>query len=130
MSVLVDSSVWIDYFRGDEGDTLDTLIDENLAVTNDLILAEIVPPLRLRRQRKLIALLQAIDSPPLEIDWDDLIAMQVTCMKHGINKVGIPDLIIAQHAIQHDLQLFSRDKHFERMGRHLPLACLRPSRRP
>ncbi len=40
MRVLVDSSVWINWFRGSGGDELDTLIDENLLAINDLILAD------------------------------------------------------------------------------------------
>ena len=55
MSVLVDTSVWIEYFRtGINSEKLDFLIDENLVVLNDLILAELVPSLRLRNQRKII----------------------------------------------------------------------------
>ncbi len=42
MSVLVDSSVWIDYFRG-TGEELDYLIEEAVVATNELILAELVP---------------------------------------------------------------------------------------
>ena len=39
MGVLVDPSVWIDYFRsGEESERLDYLIDENLVITNELIL--------------------------------------------------------------------------------------------
>jgi predicted nucleic acid-binding protein len=45
----------------------------------------------------------------------------VTCLRNVINKVGIPDLIIAQHAIQNALSLFSLDKHFELLRRHFPL---------
>ena len=34
MEVLVDTSIWIDYFKGGDGSTdLGTLIDENLVVT-------------------------------------------------------------------------------------------------
>jgi len=54
MSVLVDSSVWIDYFRG-TGEELHYLIEEALVVTNELILAELVPSLHMRRQRQLLA---------------------------------------------------------------------------
>lgn len=37
MSVLVDTSIWVDYFRsGTNSEKLDFLIDENLLVTNDL----------------------------------------------------------------------------------------------
>ena len=123
MSVLVDSSIWIDYFRGSGGAAdLDYLIEENLVVVNALVLAELIPALRLRRQRKLIGLMREIVCPPLDIDWDDLIQMQVICLRHGINKVGIPDLIIAQHAIQNQLELYSRDRLFSLISQHVGLS--------
>ena len=123
MSVLVDSSIWVEYFRGSANDgRLDFLIEENLVVVNDLILAELVPAFHLRRQRKLISLMREIICPPLEVDWDDLIRMQIACLKHAINKVGITDLMIAQHAIQNRLELYTRDRHFKLIARHVPLA--------
>ena len=122
MSILVDSSVWIDYFRGSgDNDDLDFLIDENLIVTNDLVLSEIIPPLRLQRKWSLVKLLKGVSKHQMSIDWDDLIELQVTCLRNGINRVGVPDLIIAQHAIQNGLQLFSRDRHFQRVAEHFPL---------
>jgi predicted nucleic acid-binding protein len=123
MSVLVDSSIWIEYFRGSMDDgRLGFLIEENLVVINDLILAELIPALHLRRQRKLIGLMQEIICPPLQLDWADLIQMQIACLKHGINKVGIPDLMIAQHAIQNHLELYTRDKQFRLIAQHVPLS--------
>lgn len=123
MNVLVDSSVWIEYFRGTANSgRLDFLIEENLVVVNDLILAELIPALHLKRQRKLISLMREIICPPLEVDWDDLIQMQITCLRHGVNKVGIPDLMIAQHAIQNRLELYTQDKHFKLIAQHVPLA--------
>ncbi len=125
MKVLVDSSIWIDYFRGAMRDAkLDFLIDENLLVINDLILTEIIPALHLRRQIKLIALMREIDCPPMLIDWDDLIQMQIVCLQNGINKIGIPDLMIAQHAIQNNLELYTREKHFASIAQHVPLSLL------
>lgn len=123
MSVLVDSSVWIDYFRGSEGSArLDYLIEENLVAVNELILAEIIPALHIKRQAKLVDLMRQIACPALHIDWDDLIRMQITCLRNGINRVGIPDLMIAQHAIQNRLELYSLDKHFQMLAIHTPLA--------
>ena len=123
MSVLVDSSIWIEFFRGSDNDArLDFLIEENLVVVNDLILAELVPALHLRRQRKLISLMREVACPPLNLDWDDLIQMQIVCLRHGINKVGIPDLMIAQHAIQNGLELYTRDKHFKLIAQYAPLS--------
>jgi predicted nucleic acid-binding protein len=113
MKVLVDSSIWIGYFRsGEQGDILDTLIDENLIVTNNLILTELVPFLEVQNQRKLITLLQTIEKLSLTIDWDGLIGMQTLALKNGLNGVGIPDLIVAQNAIHHKAYIFSEDKHF------------------
>ena len=122
MSVLVDSSVWIDYFRGKgASDALEFLIEENLVVTNDLILTELIPPLHLRRQNNLIALLKEVERHPITPNWDDLVQMQIACLKNGINGMGIPDLIIAQNAIQNDLQLLARDKHFHLLSEYIPL---------
>ena len=51
MEVLVDTSVWIDYFRsGDKSEKLDFLIDENLVVINDLILTELLPLLIVKQE--------------------------------------------------------------------------------
>jgi predicted nucleic acid-binding protein len=123
MSVLVDSSVWIAYFRGEEqSGTVDFLIDENLIVTNDLILAELLPVLVVRRQKKLAGLLSEIPRLPLEINWEELIGLQVICIKNGINKVGLSDLIIAQNAKQHRATLYSLDKHFKLIAGHFPLS--------
>lgn len=58
MPVLVDSSARIEYFRsGNNSEKLDFLIDKNLIVINDLILAELIPSLKVRHQREVINLL-------------------------------------------------------------------------
>ena len=122
MSVLVDSSIWIDYLRrAHHCQNVDRLIDDNTLVINDLILTELIPALMLKRQHRLIKLLQAIRRLPLRIDWDGLIKMQAKCLGKGINKVGIPDLIIAQNSIQNKAPLYTQDKHFQLLSRHLPL---------
>ena len=122
MSVLVDSSVWIDFFR-DQGnaDPLEFLIEENLVVTNDLILAELLPPLHLKKEKNLISLLREIKHQPLIIDWDEIIRFQTLCLRKGINGVGIPDLLIVQNAVQGNLRLLSNDKHFSMIAKYLPL---------
>ena len=129
MNVLVDSSVWIDFFRGsDKVGHLDVLIEEDLICTNDLILAELVPLLRIKRQRKLVALLQTIQRLPMDIDWNEIVDFQIKCIRSGINQVGIPDLMIAQNAIQQGATIYALDKHFALMGNSLPLALLEPSK--
>ncbi|MEE9494532.1 MAG: PIN domain-containing protein [Gammaproteobacteria bacterium] len=113
MDVLVDTSIWIDYFKeGNELTDLDALIDENLVVTNDLILAELIPYLKVKKQFTVIKLLQEISRIPLQINWDEIIEFQVRCLKAGANGVGIPDLIIAQNAKANNCKIYSIDKHF------------------
>jgi len=116
MSILVDTSIWIAYFRsGDNSEKLDFLIDENLIVINDLILAELVPFLKLRNQKKIIDLLHNIKKLKLSINWNQLIDLQFTCLKNGLNGIGIPDLIVAQNAMQNEAEIYSHDNHFRLM---------------
>ena len=116
MSVLVDTSVWVEYFRsGNNSEELDFLIDENLIVTNDLILAELIPFLKVRKQRKLTNLLLNINKLNLSISWGQIMEYQYKCLKNGLNGVGIPDLIIAQNAKQNNCEIYSLDNHFSLM---------------
>jgi predicted nucleic acid-binding protein len=116
MSVLVDTSIWIEYFRnGSNSEKLDYLIDENLIVINDLILAELVPFLKVRNQKKVIDLLYVISKLNLLIDWHQIIEFQFKCLKTGLTGIGIPDLIIAQNAKQNHCEIFTLDNHFSLM---------------
>ena len=116
MRVLVDSSVWIDYFRGTKGsEKLDYFIDENVIVTNDLILAELVPFLLIQKQKKLVRLLNAVEKLEMNIDWDQIVDFQYRCLKNGMNGIGIPDLIIAQNGLQNVCEIYSLDGHFDRI---------------
>ena len=116
MSVLVDTSIWIEYFRaGNHSEKLDFLIDENLIVINDLILAELVPSLSVRNQRKIISLLHNINKLELSISWDQIIEFQFKCLKNALNGIGIPDLIVVQNAKQNRCEIYSLDSHFKLM---------------
>lgn len=118
-SILIDSSVWIEYFRTGKPEKLDQIIVEDLACINDLILTELVPSLKLKKETEIIEGLQAIQMIPLDIDWDIVREYQVMNLKNGINKVGIPDLITLQQVINKKISLFSFDNHFKLMQNHL-----------
>jgi len=120
MGVLVDTSIWIDYFRaGEKSEGLNHLIDDNIIVTNDIILAELVPYLKLKKAKKVINLLHEINKKPLDINWEEIMDFQVKCLKSGANGVGIPDLIIAQNARQHHCKVYSLAKHFRLLSQVL-----------
>ena len=126
MDVLVDTSVWISFFKGrkDEAkvcEALDYLLSGDEVVLNDVILSELLPPIVFRKEHRVEACLKSVRKIGLETDWDDIRRMQVVCIANGINKVGIPDLMIAQQAIQKGLPVFSLDGHFRQMAKKLPL---------
>lgn len=115
--VLIDSSVWIDYFKGLESALpLNVLIDSNKICINDLILAELIPSINHKKEDHLKGLLQTITTIKIDINWNQIVYMQTMNLNNGINKVGIADLIITQNAIENDIALFASDKHFQLMS--------------
>ncbi|MEX0609692.1 MAG: PIN domain-containing protein [Balneolaceae bacterium] len=117
--VLVDSSVWIDYFKTGGLSVLDRLIEEDLVCINEIIFTELAPLLMKKKENIALEGLRAIDRIPFQIDWDIIRAYQLFNLERGINKVGIPDLIILQQVIEYKLTLFSFDKHFKMMSTFL-----------
>lgn len=125
--VLIDTSVWIAFLKGDECSRgLDELLQTNRVCANELILAELLPSLRLRRERRLVSLLREVRLNPLRIDWEAIMDMQTTNLRNGINKVGIPDMLILQNAIQSGTPLYSHDKHFQLMKGLFPFELFEP----
>ncbi len=113
MPVLVDTSIWIDYFGGgNDSIQMDFLIDENLLVTNDLILTELIPFLKVKNETRVIDLLYNINRVELSINWNEIIDYQYECLRNGLNGVGIPDLLIAQNAKQNHCKIYTLDNHF------------------
>ena len=124
--ILIDTSVWIDYFRnGSTADAVDVLLRNNSICVNDIILAELLPSINLRGEDELRELLLSIPRLQLQIDWNELIYMQSQNLQQGLNKVGLPDLMIAQNAIQNNVKLFTCDKHFLLMQEFFPLDIFR-----
>ena len=114
--VLVDTLIWIDYFHGeDTGAILDDLIDNQLVCINDLILAELLPSINRRKEWELKNALLAVPRLALTIHWDEIIAMQTRNLQNGINRVGIPALLIVQNSLQNNILLLTHDKHFRLM---------------
>jgi predicted nucleic acid-binding protein len=119
-NILVDSSVWIEYFRGKkEAAVLDELIDRNQLCINNLILSELIPFLRIKKEHALIKVLMTVKNIDIKIDWEEIIDFQEINLRNGLNKIGIADLIIVQNVRDNNLCLYSFDKHFDLMNRHI-----------
>jgi predicted nucleic acid-binding protein len=118
-SILIDSSVWIEYFRTGKPEKLDRFIEEDLACINELILTELAPSLMMKNETDIIEGLQSIEMIPMNIDWDIVRDYQLMNLQNGLNKIGISDLIILQQVIDQKITLLSFDKHFKLMQNHL-----------
>ncbi len=120
--VLVDATVWSDYFSGNRmgAEALDELIDSNLICVNDIVLAEILPPLLVRRQEKLARLLECVKKIPLAPDWGEVVRWQSQILKSGVARAGVTDLLMAQNAVQNGLRIFTMNRLFYQMRKTLP----------
>ncbi|AEF81551.1 PIN domain-containing protein [Leadbettera azotonutricia] len=121
-NILIDSSAWIEYFRGNEKYRyIKNLIYSNITCTNDLILTELLPSIIHRNEKHLEELLNSLTKYEMKINWNELQKIQVMNYKHGYNNIGITDLIIAQNCLQNNLKLIAQDKHFTEMAEYIPI---------
>ena len=130
--ILVDSSVWIDYFRGiqtPETDQLDALLGSEPVATGDLVLAEVLQGFGsvqdFNRGKKLLTSLPIIDL----IGGD--IAIQAaknfrTLRSQGITIRKTIDTLIATSCIEKGLTLLYSDKDFDPFVVHLGLRSALP----
>lgn len=128
--VLVDSSVWIQYFKFGKIDYLDNLIENDLVCINDLILTELGPKLIHQKRTDIWDSLNALEKIATRIDWEMIREYQIINIRNGINNVGIPDLIIMQQVIEEKLALFTLDKHFKLMQSFLTFELIQASESP
>ncbi len=75
--------------------------------------------MRIKKEDELIKILMTIRNIPIKINWEEIIDFQEINFKKGINKVSIAGLIIVQNVRDNDLALYSLDKHFELMNKHI-----------
>jgi len=122
MNNLIDSSAWIEFFRGNRKYSFLTgLINTNAISTNEIILTELLPAIMHRKENRLAELLNSIRKYTLFIDWPEIRRIQILNLKHGNNNIGLSDIIITQNCLQNDLTIISHDKHFNLMAPYIPL---------
>ena len=121
MNILIDSSAWIEYFRGNKDYSfLSSFIMDNAICTNDIILTELLPSIIYKKEHKLAELLNEIRKYALAIDWEGIRNLQLLNIKHGNNHIGISDIIIAQNCMQNGLKIIADGKHFLVMSKYAP----------
>lgn len=125
--ILVDSSVWIDYFRGTataQAEMLDALLGQEPLIVGDLILAEVLQGFGsdrdFKQARKLLTSLTVVNLVDSEI------AIQAAKNFRTLRTLGITvrktiDTLIATKCIQSGFTLLYSDRDFDPFVQHLEL---------
>ncbi len=125
--ILVDSSVWIDYFRGaatPEADTLDALLGTEPLATGDLILTEVLKGFAadadFARARKLLMSLTIVHLGGVGIAVKA--AQNFRRLRaRGVSVRKTIDAVIATYCIENRLALLHSDRDFDPFVNHLGL---------
>jgi len=120
MKYVVDSCIWIDFFtKKKHFESVSNLLMDDLAYVNQIILSELLPSARLKKENEFIDSMSGLELVPLDIDWLEIEEIQYNCLKSGINKLGLLDIAIAQNAKQNNMGIFSTDRHMELLSRKM-----------
>ncbi len=128
--ILVDTSVWIDYFRGtatNQTDKLDALLGNEPLVIGDLILTEVLQGFTMERDfndaRTLLATLDFV-----VIGGKD-VAVEAAKNHRRLRTLGVTsrktiDTVIATRCIVSGYDLLHNDRDFDAFETHLGLRCV------
>jgi predicted nucleic acid-binding protein len=132
LSLLVDSSVWIDYFNGTktlQTDHLDNILGNELIVVGDLILAEVLQGFRLQRDFDL-ARAALLKFPIVEMLSRDVAIKSAENYRklraRGITIRKTIDCLIATCCLENNFALLHSDRDFEPFEKHLGLQVRHP----
>jgi predicted nucleic acid-binding protein len=133
--ILVDSSVWIDYFRGTatpQAEKLESLLGTKPIAIGDLILTEVlqgfVSDRDFNQAKKLLTSLVVVDLAGQDI------AIQAAKNFRALRALGVSvrktiDTVIATRCIESGLPLLYSDKDFDPFVEHLGLRSALPGAR-
>ena len=132
--ILVDSSVWVDYFNGRanrETDFLDSLLGTEPVAVGDLILAEVLQGFRsdadYKTAKELLASLTTYELPGTSLavkTADNYRALR----KRGVTVRKTVDAIIATFCIERRIPLLYSDRDFDPFVKFLGLKPALPGR--
>jgi hypothetical protein len=130
--ILVDSSVWIDYFNGRKTgrtDWLDSALGSEFLVMGDIILTEVLPGFQSDEDfdtaKNLLLTLPFMDMGGLELAIES--AMNYRFLrKKGVTVRKTIDVMIGTFCIHHHVSLLHSDKDFEPMEKYLGLTTVIP----
>ena len=114
--VLVDTTIWIDFFRkseGPEGDLLDELLDQNRALLCGVTEMEVYQGLKAEEREKVESAFRLL--PYLDTTRADFVAAGTLWNRLRRRGITLPatDCLIAALCRSRGLRLFTSDRHFD-----------------
>ena len=124
MRVLVDTSAWVDAFRGSSPSVMkavDRLLASGDAVLCGVVEMELRQGLRPAERGKVLSLLEAV--PYVEVQRDDwrLAGEEWAALRGSGITIPPSDCLVAAIAMRRDLKLLTTDKHFDHYAKKLHL---------
>lgn len=123
--VVVDTSVWIDFFAGRPVPLLVDALAEGSVALPPIVVAELVSGARAAREREALAQLfreLPVHETPLE-HWVAVGELRRRLASRGLS-VSTPDAHVAQCALEREAALLSRDAVFGRIATLIGLRLL------
>lgn len=124
--VLVDTSVWIEFFRTGSPLDLEAVVPFDEIVTCLPIVQEVLQGFRDERAFRIASQsmrqLPTVESPLGTPVFDDAIHLYRTSQRNGFTIRSSVDCLIAACALRHDLTVLHRDRDFDIMARVSPLS--------
>ncbi len=129
--ILVDSSVWIDYFNGIESkqtNTLDKALGSEIVLIGDIILTEVLQGFSKDKDyetaRHFFDNIKCFDMVGKDIALKSA-ENYGNLRKHGVTVRKTIDVIIGTFCIENDLMLLHADRDFDPLENHLGLKIYR-----
>lgn len=118
IGILADTSVWIEFFRPESptGTLLASLIPESSIWVCGVVIYELLQGVRSRAEKtKIQSALSGLQYAELTSTlWEKAADLSAALKKSGFT-LPLSDILIAATAMEHNLQIFTLDKHFEQI---------------
>lgn len=119
MTVLADTSIWVEYLRGDRAE-LDALLDDGSVVVCGPVLAELLKGTEPTERSELWGSIGTLPWADLDrLGWRIVGEAAGDLRRLGVS-VPLTDVAIAAAAIRADAALWTRDLDFDRVRMVLP----------
>jgi len=128
--VIVDTSAWVEYFRGgvpDVVEKVDRCLEQDLVGIGDLVYCEVMQGIRSSRERG------EVSSLLLSLPRFDMVGFSIAeksasnyrlLRSKGVTVRKTIDVLIGTFCAEHGLQLVHHDSDFDLMAKHIGLDIL------